>query len=235
MDLKIAIVEDETYIREELRKILLRWEQKEIRQYDIITRDFSTSEDFLKASEKFDLVFMDIELEKKDSGLKAAQKVKERKDSSEIVFLTSHKENVFVGYTVRALNFLVKPIKESEIEWCLRQVVSKISDECFIHNGRESFKIYYRDILYFKAKGHYMCIETVNGKYEIMKSLKQVLGELPGEFVQCHRTYIVNIHQIVSIRKNQIILVNKECVDLGEKYKNDVFQLYVKGVKARRI
>lgn len=230
MDFKIAIVEDEIHIREELRKVLLRWEQKEVRQYDIVTRDFAASEDFLKSSEKFDLVFMDIELEQKDSGLRAAQKLKESGNPAEIVFLTSHKEDVFFGYTVRALNFLVKPIKEAEIDWCLRQVLSKISKEYFIYNGRESFKIYYRDILYVKANGHYVFIETTNGRYEIMKSLKQMLDELPGEFVQCHRTYIVNIHQIISIRKNQIVLTSKEWIALGEKYKNDVFQMYVRGV-----
>lgn len=73
MDLNIAIVEDEAYIREELRKILLRWEQRAVRQYDIVTRDFVTSEEFLKSTEKFDLVFMDIELEQKESGLRKSK------------------------------------------------------------------------------------------------------------------------------------------------------------------
>lgn len=228
MDLRIAIVEDEAVIRDELRRMLLRWEEKKIRQYDIFTRDFRTGGEFLNSGEQFDIIFLDIELEEPESGLKAAQELVRRGDRAAIVFLTSHKEKVFYGYTVRALNFLVKPVKEAEITWCMEQVTDKISDQYFVHNGHNNFKVRYHDILYMKANGHYITIETASGEYEIMSSLKQLILKLPEEFIQCHRTYIVNINQAVSIQKNRIILSNGHRIELGDKYKDDVFQLYMK-------
>ena len=121
MDINVAIVEDEDAIARELRRALLSWAQSKIKEYDFLIKHFSSGKSFLEASEQFDLVFLDIELESKESGLKVAQTMRMNGLQTPIVFLTAHKDKMFFGYKVRALDFLVKPIKQPDINWCLDQ------------------------------------------------------------------------------------------------------------------
>lgn len=228
MDIRVAIVEDEEIIAKELRKALVVWEEAEKRKGDLVVKYYSTSEEFLAAGETFDIIFLDIELESKESGLKAAHKMRERGQQTPIVFLTSHKDKVFFGYKVHALDFLIKPIKQKEINWCMNQIADALCEECYIVHGRESIKIPYASIYYFEVKLHYIKIMTKNGEQERLGSLKQLKQELPDEFIQCHRSYIVNLRHVRSIGTKTIYLDNGTCIDMSVTYRDDVRRLYLK-------
>lgn len=228
VDIRVAIVEDEEIMAKELRRALVLWGEAERKQCDFVVKYYSTGEEFLAAGENFDIIFLDIELESKESGLKTAHEIRERGQQTPIVFLTSHKDKVFFGYKVHALDFLIKPIKQQEINWCMNQIADALCEECYIFQGRESIKIPYTSIYYFEAKLHYIKIVTKNGEQERLGSIKQLKKELPNEFVQCHRSYLVNIRHVCSIGAKTIYLDNGTCVDMSVTYRDDVRRLYLK-------
>ena len=230
MDIKVAIVEDEDTVARELRRALLSWEQSKIKEYDFLIKHFSNGKTFLDSNEQFDIVFLDIELESKESGLKVAQTMRMNGLQTPIVFLTAHKDKMFFGYKVRALDFLVKPIKQSDINWCMDQIAESLSDRYYLHTGRESFKVPYNSILYFEANLHYVRIVTTDGEVKKKESIKRIKKELPEEFVQCHRSYIVNMTHVVSLNGNKVWLDNGVCIDLGQTYQDNVRVLYLKGL-----
>ena len=230
MDIKVAIVEDEEVIAKELRRSMLLWEQSKITEYDFFIRHYSDGKTFLETKEHFDIVFLDIELEAKESGLKVAQLMRDNGMQTPIVFLTSHRDKMFFGYKVRALDFLVKPIKQKDINWCMDQIADTLSEKYYMHVGRESFKVPYKSILYFEARLHYVRIVTIDGAVEKIGTIKQLKKELPEEFVQCHRSYIVNMYHVVSLGNNKIWLNNGTFLDMSHTYQENVRRLYLKGL-----
>lgn len=76
-----------------------------------------------------------------------------------IVFLTAFRGYVFRGYEVRALNYLLKPVKENTLFLCLDEIAKELSNNTYIYrNKREIVSIPYTDILTFSSRLHYVDI-----------------------------------------------------------------------------
>lgn len=57
-------------------------------------------------------------------------------------------------------------------------------------------KIRFSAIRYVESFGRKILLHTDNGSFETYMTLRDVLGELPQQFVQCHRCYIINLGRI---------------------------------------
>lgn len=81
-------------------------------------------------------------------------------------------------------------------------------------------KIYLKELIYIKADDHYLEILTLKKKEYLRGSILEILKELPPNFVQCHRSYIVNKNFIQSINNNEIFLKGNIQVTLSRKFKS---------------
>ena len=66
--------------------------------------------------------------------------------------------------------------------------------------------------------------------YETYSSFKKILPQLPKQFVQCHKSYIVNIEKISNVEANNNIIYftnkpNDRCY-IGPKYKNQFMEVF---------
>lgn len=79
-------------------------------------------------------------------------------------------------------------------------------------------------IIYIKSDGHYLEYKLDDQVYpEIDRNkIKELLLELPENFIQTHRSYIVNAEYIKMKYSNKIILTNGEEIPLSRTYKNKI-------------
>ena len=54
-----------------------------------------------------------------------------------IQFLTAFREYVFRGYEVRALNYLLKPVKENTLFLCLDEIAKELSNNTYIYRNKQ--------------------------------------------------------------------------------------------------
>lgn len=88
---------------------------------------------------------------------------------------------------------------------------------------KDNTKIYISELMYIKSDDHYLKIFTQEGKDRLVRGkLSQIKEELPPNFIQCHRSYIVNRNFIKQINSNSIILINKEQIPLSRSYKSKI-------------
>ena len=64
--------------------------------------------------------------------------------------------------------------------------------------------------------------------------LKKLLKTLPNQFVQCHRTLIINLNHIELMNNNEIILSNQEHVPIGRTYLKQVQQQLISLMQEKR-
>ena len=145
-------------------------------------------------------------------------------------FLTAFREYVFRGYEVRALNYLLKPVKENTLFLCLDEIAKELSNNTYIYrNKQEIVSIPYADILTFSSRLHYVDILTVDGKcYEQMSTLNKIIVHLPSEFIRTHRSYIVNMAHIYRITSGTIELSNHLTTQIARSYSKDVISAFAK-------
>ena len=166
----------------------------------------------------------------KMNGIEVAKRLRESGYQGIIVFLTAFREYVFRGYEVRALNYLLKPVKENTLFLCLDEIAKELSNNTYIYrNKQEIVSIPYADILTFSSRLHYVDILTVDGKcYEQMSTLNKIIVHLPSEFIRTHRSYIVNMAHIYRITSGTIELSNHLTTQIARSYSKDVISAFAK-------
>ncbi len=84
---------------------------------------YDNGEDFLAHYQagSCDALFLDIILSG-ISGIETARAVREREPRLPIIFTTSEPDFALDGYTVHAMDYLVKPLKAARVSWCLREL-----------------------------------------------------------------------------------------------------------------
>ena len=95
-------------------------------------------------------------------------------------------------------------------------------------------KVPFRSIMYFSKDKHYTEVHTTKETLRYLKGFKELKEEIPEIykhcFVQCYRSFIVNLAYVNSVGKDMIKLFNEEEIPIGETYAKDVkaaFEEYI--------
>ncbi|MDL2223878.1 LytTR family DNA-binding domain-containing protein [Bacteroidales bacterium OttesenSCG-928-M06] len=191
--------------------------------------------DFL-SQQSIDLAFVDINM----PDLSGLDFVKSLKQKPLIIFTTAYSEYALEGFKVDALDYLLKPIgyndflKSANKALYQYELLNKDSrteqDFIFIKADHKMFKIYVLDILYIESRGEYIRIYRKNDKpLMTLLSLKSMEEKLAKDrFMRIHRSYLINLKEIISIEKGRVILNGDISIPVGEQYRAD-FINYVEG------
>lgn len=232
MLLRIAIVEDEPTYQTALKKQILNWECKNQNRVHIMT--YSSGAAFLMVwpdQIQFDGIFLDIRLPGED-GLEIARLIRQHSEDLPIVFVTGVMEKVFQGYDVNALHYLIKPPEDRAVEQCLDKILlqtKRKESDCYLIRFEGGWvRVPYSEIVYLESLSHYIQINTLDNTYLIRKNLTELVDELPGQFIRCYRSFIVNIQHVIMIRPKEILLTNKKTVPLSSTYATEINRQFIK-------
>lgn len=228
--MKCIVVDDERIAREGLNQF--------IKEFDFLepVGNYSNAHVAMNKLQKdpVDLIFLDIQMPFL-SGMDFAEMLKPAETM--IIFTTAHPEYALKGYKVNAIDYLLKPIffedfkvavdKAKKLYELMYAKESPQSSLLFKENGVLS-KIYPHQIMYVSALQNYVEIYRKNeGKMIVHQTLKNILEELPEkDFLQIHKSYIVNLKYFKSIQDAKIVLQDIE-LPIARSRKSYVFN-YIK-------
>lgn len=221
MEIKVGVVENESLYAKELVELLYKWSV--VHNCEILHKIYSSGEELLAESDiNFDIFFIDIQLAS-INGVDTAKKLRGRNYKGGIVFLTAFKEYVFQGYEVNAINYILKPIKIEKLELCMAIILKDLKNENYILRNRDLVeRIPYNEIIYILSSRHHMELVTNCDTYRHWISMKNILKILPSQFIQCHRTVIVNIDHVKKLQGKTINMSNNICLPVSNTYIQNV-------------
>lgn len=223
--IKIAIVEDEKVVQDRLLEYLDKLQQE--KNVVIESNVFSNGESFLFDFEydKYDIVFMDIDLGKeKLNGVQTAKKMREKDKDVILVFITNLVQYAIDGYTVAASDFILKPISyfdfslkiSSFIELCLSTKKENIVIKC----DGEKIILNVNDIYYVEINNHTLLFHTINGVYSSYGSLTNVAKELEKHYFSlCNSCYLINLKYVKSISSSDVLVHDEKLLISRSKRK----------------
>lgn len=181
---------------------------------------------YLELGNKYDYVFLDIELYK-INGVDVGKYIREEQGNVEtqIVFVSSKTSYAMELFAMQPLDFIIKPICESDVKNAIKRGMKYLgkANSFFSFNfKKETKRIPLIDILYFKSELRTVVIRTINGEECFYSRLSSVKDSLPDCFVQVHQSYIVNLLRVKTFRINEIVMVSGECVPISRKYKRSL-------------
>ena len=211
--MKIAICDDE---QSDLKII-----DTLIRQYNCsfnITL-FHAAKDLLSAYEQdfFDLVFLDIEMEK-PNGYKVAKLLIARKEKPLIVFVTNSSEYTLRGYGV-AFRYLTKPVDFESISNVLNLALELIVPQKIpITVASKTMLFSIHDIYYVEVVNHNIIVATKTDDYQYRGKLKDIEAQLPShQFVKPHNSFIVNLAEVAFVTSKLITLTNGKTIPISQR------------------
>ncbi len=228
--LNVVILEDISTDAERLNQLLIEYSnanQIEIRTQHYVSGAsyFTSNKDF---KEKFpDLYMMDIQLGSMN-GIDVSKQLRMNGYKGPILIMTAFKEYVFEGYDVRAMNYLLKPLKKESLYKCLNEVISELHSDVYLLRTKQEIKrIPYADIIVFSSSMHSIDILTTDSNYHQYISLNEVAIHLPSQFIRTHRSYIVNMAHMDKIVSNTITLSNGMTVPIARSFLQTVTESYL--------
>ena len=205
--IRIAIVEDAAFDRQVLRDCLSEYGQETGTELQIT--EFTGGTAFLEQyQEDLDLIFMDIMMDGLD-GLTTARKLRRRDDKVLLVFVTSMLQYAVQGYSVDAMDFIVKPVTYTGLKLCMDRVVRRLNETTPVRlrftNREGTHSVDAAEICYIESLEHKIVVHTVQGEIQSDMSLaaaEKMVKALP--FFRCHVSYLVNLRYVDRVSGNDV-------------------------------
>ena len=181
---------------------------------------------YMSQGHKYTFILLDIELYEM-SGVTISKMVREKfmDYKAQIIFISSKTMYAMELFQVSPLDFLVKPIQEEELLNCFKkglQIIDSVQ-ECFeFDNHGKMVRIPYTEISYFECKGHLIRLRLINGEESFYGRIGKILQVLPRFFLQIHKSFIINMNLVQTIKPNIILMNDGTEISIGRTYKDNV-------------
>lgn len=176
-----------------------------------------------------DVLFLDINLKNKLSGLDIAEQIRKTNKDMYIIFTTGHLEYALVAYKYKTFDYIPKPFVSERLELTISRLFDDIQSNTakFIKVGNSPIIIKEEDVLYIKKDNMKLIYHTHLNDYSSYVSFNKIEAKLPENFVRCHKSYIVNIGAIdhIDTFNNNIFLIHDNICPIGPKYKNNFMEV----------
>jgi DNA-binding LytR/AlgR family response regulator len=187
--------------------------------------------------ERIDLIFLDIQM----PGLTGTQFLQSLTHKPVVIFITAFKKYALEGFELDVLDYLVKPVAferflkavNKAADFCSMKkegpaapVVTSANDYFFVNVEYSLVKIAIQEITHIESLRDYIKIYLVQQDKPVMTklSLKSLADRLsPNRFVRIHKSYIVAIDKISSIRKNRVY-IEQHIIPVSDFYREELLK-----------
>lgn len=201
MSYQVLLVDDEPLARERLKRLLQEHD-------DFVCAgeagDGSAALSWLQ-QHGADLVLLDIQMPGR-SGLDVAAAMQQLPQPPLLVFCTAYDEHALQAFAVKALDYLLKPVRREDLsralqragEWLAQRPASVAAAtapgsrthlSARTHNGLQLIPL--ESIICCHADQKYVTVLHEDGETLVDESLKQLEDEFPQLFIRVHRSTLV--------------------------------------------
>ena len=200
--LRVLVVDDERPALDELAYLLAR----DDRVGEVLTCDSATQGLVTLQAEEVDAVFLDIQMPGL-SGIELAQVLTRFRSPPAIVFVTAHDEHAVEAFDLRAVDYVLKPVRADRLAEAVRRVVDggEVSAghdlEVPVERGGVTRIVRRSEISHVEAQGDYARLHTADGSHLIRVALTTLEEEwAQAGFVRIHRSLLVSLSHVVEVR-----------------------------------
>jgi two-component system response regulator AlgR len=214
--LKVILVDDEAPARSRLKELIA--DCAPLVPAEVVGEAANGREALaLLASVAADLVLVDISMPQM-SGIEFARHTLALESPPAIIFVTAHDGHAIKAFELRALDYLLKPIRRERLLSALERVRGRAAPSGEALRGLERAPrrhlsvpergritlVPVADILYLKAELKYVTIRTAEREYLMEESLSHLEQEFAEVFVRIHRNCLVAKSRIRGFEKSEV-------------------------------
>lgn len=200
---RILIAEDDSQCFGQLKQFLDDYSRETGRIFQLTRYD--NGEDLVERYRpEYDLLLLDIDMPFLD-GMTAAEHIRQIDPEVVIVFVTNLAQYAIQGYSVNALDYILKPLHyfsfSQRLTRALRYVKKREEDYLTVAVKGGALKLEVRGIYYIERLGRQLMLHTRDGILASTATLQQLEEALEGKgFARCNQGYLVNLAHVSGVQ-----------------------------------
>ncbi len=225
---KVAICDDDKLYRKTVKKMVNKYSGN---AGNIIFYEYSSGEELLKdVHQMHNLLFLDIQMPKTD-GNETAKAFRNINKEAVLVFCTNYQNPTTESFKVYPYRYIMKDINDR----MLAEEMSDIMHEMIIHTKMQYlditedgniYRVPINQILYISVVKRGSIIhqysETADKEINCRESVKEIYNRLSEMgFEYAHNSYIVNLANIIHVRKNILTLKDNTELNISRSKQKD--------------
>ena len=188
----------------------------------------------LEKGKQFDIYCLDI-IMPGFTGIDVAKEIRVFDKTAPILFFTSSPEFALESYSVKAINYVLKPISKEKFfftfDELLEQIKAKKDEDAVIVKSKDGIqKILISNLTFAEVIGRNVLYHLYSGKVikctEPFSSVCDTLLKY-GCFIKPHRSYLVNMQYVDTIENHQVTLQTLSSVPVAQGKAREIKQQYL--------
>src|SRR5690349_12181488 len=178
-----------------------------------------------------DLLFLDIEMRY----VTGIDFLKNMAQPPKVIFTTAYEQYAIKAYEQDMLDYLLRPISFERFLKAANKAYDYFAaatndpgNYLFIKTDNKLEKVNLNELLFVEAMENYVALYTADKKLITHSTLKALQEKLPaGQFIQPHKSYLVNIQCIQSIEGNILHVGGKYQIPISKYQKEEIMERIV--------
>ncbi len=174
-----------------------------------------------------DLLMIHVDADRKS--IELAKDLQDYFPNIRIVFYSENTECAEEIFKAVPTYFLKLPFQEQYLKMALERVRMGVEEDIgrtlVLQSHGQKQKIRFSAIRYIESIGRKLLLYTDDGSFETYMTVEDAMAKLPQQFVQCHRSYIVNLNRVEKYSTEGMLLANGELVPISRTYQKKMKEL----------
>lgn len=178
------------------------------------------------------IFILDIVLKNED-GIELAKEINKTIPLAVIIYLSGYLNKVVDIFDTNLCYFIYKRELEQRLPAALqkaRKALNSSRQVLLIELNDKKILKPLESIYYMERIRRYTYIHCSNEIYRVQSQLQDLKGSLNKHFIQCHRSYLINLRHVVEYRRTEFILDDESIIPISRSYNKEVqssFQNYL--------
>lgn len=188
----------------------------------------------LEKGKRFDIYCLDI-IMPGFTGIDVAKEIRTFNKTAPILFFTSSPEYALESYTVKAINYVLKPISKEKLFFTFDEMLEHIEaekeeDAVIVKSNEGIQRILISNLIFAEVIGRNVFYHLRSGKViECTEAFSTVCETLMkyGCFIKPHRSFLVNMQYVDTIENHQIILQTLSAIPVAQGKARELKKQYL--------
>lgn len=222
--IRIAVVDDEMYICEQIKELLLDYQFKYNIDFEVDA--FLSCEELLQNIRKsiiYHLIFLDIEFPTMN-GVELGKIIRNNMSDikTQIAFVSYNESYAMDLFSVQPFDFIIKPIEQKKIFPCISKYLKYYvnSNQFFTYTlDNVKHKIAISEIVYIQSDRKKLRMFTMTDEISFYCKFNDAVNNLQNDMVVIKRGIAVNINHIVDTDFETVLLTDGTKLKISDGYR----------------
>lgn len=149
----------------------------------------------------------------------------------QVIYITKQIEYCSQVYETRHSGFLLKPVSvdlfQKAVDRALEGLKRAKAAGVAIQRGGAIHVVSAVSLLYVESRGRIVRLYTDEEQLESYDKLDHLTSQLDGRFLQCHKSYLVNLDRVRQFRGDSFIMENDAVIPISQSRRKEVRQRFL--------